>query len=366
MTYAKGTTVVLAGTKRGLFVLSSKDRREWDVDTTSLRGTRVFWAELDQRAGRQRMFAADNGDFFGSYARYSDDFGATWHEPEKGIRFEQGGGRKLANIWTIEPGRDEEPDTVYAGVDPASLWVSHDAGVSWDEVPGLQEHPTRERWMPGGGGLCLHSIVPDYSSSSRMWVGISAVGVLRSEDGGANWTMANKGTRAADQPVEYPEFGQCVHRLAQHPTQPDVLYQQNHVGVYLSRDAGNEWTEITEGLPSDFGFPLALDANNPETLFVVEEDFEAGRANFGDQFTVHRTQDAGKTWEPLTKGLPSGPGVRLGVWRHAMCTDTHDPCGVYVGTNTGQIFASDDRGETWQVAADFLPPVFSVSAAVIG
>src|SRR5436309_6445413 len=173
-TFTKGSVLVLVRTKRGLFLLSSKDRERWELTSTSLSSNRIFNAALDQRDGH-RLFAADNGDFFGTFLRYSDDFGQSWQEPEQGIQFSQESGEKLANIWVIEPGRPSEPGVVYAGVDPASLWVSTDHGETWALNEGLATHPTRDRWEPGAGGLCLHTIIPDPSNQSRMWVGISAV-----------------------------------------------------------------------------------------------------------------------------------------------------------------------------------------------
>jgi hypothetical protein len=361
--YRTGTVVVCVGTKRGLFLLSSRDRVHWGVQQTTLRKARIFYAVLDQRSGC-RLFAAENGDFFGSFLRYSDDFGETWREPQRGLQFPPESGLSLTNIWTIEPGRTSEPETLYAGTDPACLWVSKDRGETWDANDGLLSHPTRARWEPGAGGLCLHSIAADHAHPQRMWVGISAVGCLRTEDNGQHWTFANKNTRADFLPERYPEFGQCIHRLLQHPTQSDVLYQQNHCGIYKSLNAGDDWIDIQQDLPSDFGFPLALDPHHPETLFVVVEDGE-GRHNCSNQFAIYRTQDAGDHWEALTQGLPAGPGVRLGVLRHAMCSDSVDPCGIYVGTNTGQLFASADRGEHWTLIADYLPSIYSVTATVL-
>lgn len=359
-----GDTVALVGTKRGLFLLRSRDRDTWECAATALAGTRVFYATLDQRGGKQRIFATDNGDFFGTFLRYSDDFGQTWREPERGIQFPEESGLSLNNIWMIEPGRSAEPGVVYAGVDPATLWVSEDGGMNWSLNEALANDPMRAQWNPGAGGLCLHTIIPDYSNPARMWIGISAVGCMRTDDNGKSWRYMNKNTRAGFLPDPYPEFGQCLHRMAQHPTQPDVLYQQNHCGVYKTEDGAESWTDIQRDLPSEFGFPIALNRNRPDTVFVIVEKPE-GRHNFGDQFTVYRTQDGGTSWEPLTIGLPHGPGVRLGVLRHGMCTDTHSSCGVYVGTNTGQLFMSADNGESWRLAADFLPPIYSVSVAVI-
>jgi photosystem II stability/assembly factor-like uncharacterized protein len=362
--FPAGTFVLLVGTKRGLFTLTSPDRKDWTVAGETLRGTRVFNAILDQRGGSPRMFATDNGDFFGTFLKYSDDFGATWQEPKEGIQFPEDSGRKLINIWMIQPGRPDEPDVLYVGVDPASLWKSTDRGETWSMVRGLEEHPTRDQWGPGAGGLCLHSIVPDHSDPDRMWIGISAVGCMRTEDGGKTWTHANKNTRNDFLPDRYPEFGQCIHRLVQHPTEPDTLYQQNHCGVYMSENGGTDWQDIQMNLPSSFGFPIALDVNHPETLFTIVEDGMA-RTNVNSHFTVYRTEKPGNEWHETRNGLPEGANVRLGVLRHGMCADTTDPCGVYVGTNTGQLFASADRGESWNMICDFLPAIYSVNVAVV-
>ncbi|MEO7000825.1 MAG: sialidase family protein [Ktedonobacterales bacterium] len=358
-----GDTLLLLGTKRGLYVARSRDRKTWTFEPTTLAAMPIYYATLDQRE-KQRIFAAENGAFFGSFLRYSDDLGDTWHEPERGIQFPEESGESLKNIWVVEPGREAEPQVVYAGVDPANLWVSEDAGVTWNLNAGLANHATREHWNPGAGGLCLHTIIADYANPDRMWVGISAVGCVRTTDGGKTWQFMNKNTRADFMPDKYPEFGQCLHRMTQHPTQPDTLYQQNHCGVYKSENGGEDWTDIQGSLPSEFGFPIALDASHPDTVFVVVEH-GMGRHNVGDQFTVYRTQNGGTTWEALTEGLPQGSAVRLGVLRHGMCADTHDPCGVYVGTNTGQLFGSADGGDSWRLLADFLPPIYSVTAAVI-
>lgn len=361
--FPQGSVLLVVGTKKGLFLISSVDRRSWNVHGPMLKGHRVFNGVLDQR-GRTRLFATDNGDFFGTFLRYSDDFGESWQEPEQGLQFPAESGQKLNAIWTIEPGRSTEPDVVYAGVDPASLWISTDGGLNWELNAGLATHPTRERWEPGAGGLCLHSIVPDYANAARLWVAISSVGCLRSDDAGKSWTFVNKNVRAGFQPDIYPEFGQCVHRLIQHPCSPEVLYQQNHCGIYKSTNGGDDWTDIQQNLPSEFGFPIALDPHHPETLYVVVEEGET-RQNIGAQFSVYRSENAGEHWEQLTNGLPAGPGVGLGVLRHAMCTDIKDPCGVYVGTTTGQLFASSDRGEDWHLVAEYLPPIYSVTAAVL-
>ena len=358
-----GTILLTVGTKRGLFFLTSPDRQTWQFQGPFFQGSRVFNAALDQRAGKRRIFAAVNGDFFGSFVHYSDDFGETWQDPARGVQFPEGGERKLENIWVVEPGRADEPESVYVGVAPASLWESHDGGATWQMNEALESHPTRDRWNPGAGGLCLHTIVPDYANPQRMWIGISSVGCMRSDDGGKSWVFVNKNTRASFQPDIYPEYGQCIHRFVQHPTDPNVLYQQNHCGIYMSTNAGDDWTDIQSNLPSEFGFPIALDSAHPDTVFTIVEGM--ARQNITEQFTVYRTTNSGETWDSLTNGLPSGPAVGLGVLRHGMCADALDPVGVYVGTNTGQLFATADRGDSWRLIADFLPAIYSVRATII-
>lgn len=365
--YPAGTAVLLAGTKRGLFLFTSKDRVEWRSEGSILPGNgQIYNAILDTRSDPPRLFAADNHFVFGAQVRYSDDFGGTWHEASKHIAFPQGSGESVENVWIVQPGRASEPGIVYAGIDPASLWISEDRGETWAPNQGILDHPTRTQWQPGLGGMCMHSIVPHPSDPNRMWVAASAIGVLGTEDGGKSWTFLNKDVPARHFPSEYPEFGQCVHRLLIDPSNPERLVQQNHFGQFASTDSGKNWRDIQTNLPSPFGFPMALDSTAPQTLFTIPlTGGDKGRHNIGDQFSVWRTTDGGTNWTQLTKGLPEGPHVRMGVLRHAMCADTADPCGVYVGTNTGQLFASNDRGESWQTVADYMPTIYSVNAAVL-
>ncbi|MGH2829097.1 MAG: exo-alpha-sialidase [Actinomycetota bacterium] len=364
--YESGTTVLLAGTKRGLFLFTSKDRAAWKAEGPILDGGQVFNAILDQRGGSPRVFAADNNPIFGSVVRYSDDFGVTWHEPKTPIAFPASTKQSLENVWIVQPGRESEPETVYAGVDPASLWVSRDRGDTWEPDRGILDHPTRPRWQPGLGGLCMHSIACDPSDRNRMWVAASAVGVLRTTNNGSSWTFMNAGVPAWHLPDPYPEFGQCVHRLLVDPTNPDRLVQQNHHGMFESTDAGQKWRDIQANLPSAFGFPMAMDPHDPQTLFTIPQTApDKGRHNIGDQFAVWRTTNGGAEWKRMEKGLPKGPQVRLGVLRHGMSTDGANPCGVYAGTGTGQLFASNDRGSSWQLVADYMPTIYSVNAATI-
>ena len=228
----------------------------------------------------------------------------------------------------------------------------------------LTSHPSRPKWHPGAGGLCLHSIVVDQTNNNRMFVGISAVGVFRTEDGGATWTTANQGTRAEFLPEKYPEYGQCVHKLLMADGRSSLLFQQNHCGVYRSADAGRSWQEITSGLPSDFGFPLGIHPRKPETVFVLPLKGAEFRCPPEGKLRVFRSQDGGKNWQPLSKGLPQ-ENAFVGVYREGMAVDTLDPAGVYFGTNTGKVFTSSDEGDSWRLLADNLPPVYSISTAVV-
>lgn len=364
-----GTTILLAGTKRGLFLFScadrGADRRAWTSHGPILTGGQVYNAVLDQRGDAPpRLFAADNHDIYGATIKFSDDLGATWREPSKPIQFPEASGLSLENIWIVQPGLPDQPDTLYAGVDPASLWVTRDRGETWEANEALLTHPTRSQWMPGLGGMCLHSIVAHPTDPLAMWVAASAIGVLGTKDGGNSWRFLNTGVPARHMPNEYPEFGQCVHRLHVDPANPQRLVQQNHWGLFQSLDEGESWQDMQSNLPSFFGFPMALDPHNPATVYAVPQVME-GRHNVDDQFAVWRTSNAGGDWERLTNGLPSGKHVRLGVLRHGMCADDAPECGIYVGTNTGQLYASPDRGDHWVTVADHLPPIYSVSAAIL-
>jgi photosystem II stability/assembly factor-like uncharacterized protein len=287
---------------------------------------------------------------------YSDDGGLNWQSPTKGIQFARESGFSLKAIWYIEPGHSDEPGTIYVGTDPANLWVSNDYGEHWEVNKALATYPERDTWGASLEGTCLHSIVIDHEHKNRIWVSISGAGTLRSDDNGKSWQVLNE-----MQQGERERVGTNSHRLLQHPDKPEVLYQQSRNGIFISQDGGEHWQSILGNLPSFFGFPLALDRQAPDTLFTVVLDPEK-RVNLGDQFAVYRTENVGRSWEVLTKGLPKGPEVQMKVLRHGLCTDTKDPCGVYVGTMSGEIFASSNRGESWQLVTDGLPPIYAVTA----
>ena len=355
-------TLLFAGTRKGLFVFSSTNRHDWHLSGPFQSGREINHACYDARSGR--LYATANDAWFGCELVWSADLGASWVSAKQNPGFADGSGLKLERIWHIEPGRSGEPQVLYAGVAPAALFRSEDGGQTWNEVSSLTEHSTRPKWHPGAGGLCLHSIVVDPTDAQRMFVGISAVGVFRTENNGKTWELANKGTRAEFLPEKYPEYGQCVHKLLIGDGKRSLLFQQNHCGVYRSADAGRSWQEITAGLPSDFGFPLAIHPREAETIFVIPLKGADFRCPPEGRLRVFRSRNGGNSWQSLTNGLPQ-EDVFVGVYREAMAMDSLNPAGIYFGTNTGKLFGSSDEGDTWELLTDNLPPIYSVSTAVV-
>jgi photosystem II stability/assembly factor-like uncharacterized protein len=354
--------LLLVGTKKGLFLFDSADRKSWKMSGPFQTGREINHAVHDKRNGC--IFAAANDAWFGCEVVSSPDLGKSWSAAKQNPKFPDDSGQKLERIWHIEPGRANEPGVLFAGVAPAALFRSDDQGQSWSEITSLTKHPTRPHWHPGAGGLCLHSIVIDHAQPGQMFVGISAVGVFRTSDNGATWQTANKGTRAEFLPDKLPEFGQCVHKLLLAQGKPPLLFQQNHCGVYRSSDLGASWEEISAGLPSDFGFPLALHPRDPKTIYVLPLKGAEFRCPPENKLRVFRSRDAGKSWEALSKGLPQ-ENVFAGIYREGMAADAQDPAGIYFGTNTGKVFASRDEGDSWTLLADNLPPVYSIATSTI-
>ena len=359
------SVALLIGTKKGAFVAESdKARQKWVVRGPYLESKNVMHMTYDNRSGT--MLAAGEDWWFGARVYRSRDLGNTWDEPQTGPVFPADSGVKMVKVWHVAPGRESEPGVIYAGVEPAALFKSTDNGDTWEWVESLSKHPTREHWQPGAGGLGLHTITLDPRDPQRMYVAISAAGVFRTDDGGKTWTPKNRGTRAdflPGEPSQTPEFGQCVHKVVMDPTNPSRLYQQNHCGVYRTDDAAESWTEITEGLPSEWGLPMAAHSRDGNTVYICPGISGSQHWVPDAQMTVWRSQDAGKTWEGLRKGLPGGAYVN--VMREGMATDRLDPCGVYVGTNTGQLFYSADEGDSWTQLEAMLPPILSVSVVTL-
>ncbi len=361
----RGDFLLWVGTTKGAFLLRSNvQRARWEVGGPYFHGHAVYAIAYDSRESRHRVWMSTQS-YWGALLRSSDDFGKSWTNPREAlIRFPAETGVSLKNIWQILPGRAAEPNVLYCGVEPAALFESRDAGETWSLVRGLFDHPHRPRWVPGNGGLALHTIVLDPANDQRMYVAISAGGVYRTEDGGRSWTAQNRGIRAMFVPNKYPEFGQCVHKIAMHPTRPERLFLQNHWGLYRSDDYAENWTDIANGVPSDFGFAVVMHPKDPDCVYIVPVESDQFRCACDGRLRVYRTRNAGASWEPLARGLPQ-KGAYETVLRDAMTADSFDPAGIYFGTRSGQVFASHDEGKTWQKIVEGLPPVLCIRNAVV-
>jgi len=342
---------VWIGTRKGAFCFRSDDRHEWEADGPFFPGEEVHHVMQDPR-DPSRAYASAGTAWFGSHLQASTDGGKTWVLSEQGLA--------LKRLWHIAPGAADEPGTIYAGGDPGVLFRSRNHGQDWEPVEGLSNHSSRPQWSEGAGGMMVHSI--ECLGKGHIIVGISAAGAFRSEDGGTIWEPFNAGVLADFLPVKYPEVGQCVHKLRAHPRRREALYQQNHCGIYRADFAGKEWTDISEGLPSRFGFAMAVPAAEEQTVFTIPVASSEHRFVPEGKLRVGRSRDGGRTWELLTNGLPQENAYVL-VLREAMAADDRDPAGIYFGTSTGTVFYSSDAGDSWQVLAQHLPPVYSVSAA---
>jgi hypothetical protein len=361
-----GDVLVLAGTMKGAFIFRGDPRRgTWERGGPYFPGSAVYALAYDSRNGRNRLWAGPHSMHWGALLRSSDDFGREWTNPDTAaVKFPESAGAALQQIWQIVPGRDSEPDTLYCGVEPAALFVSRDGGESWSLNEGLWNHPQRERWMPGGGGLCMHTILLDPADANRVRIAVSTAGMYVTEDGGATWRPSNRGVRADFLPDKYPEFGQCVHKVVQSRQRPERMFLQNHWGLYCSDDRGESWTDIANGVPSDFGFALAIHPKDPDCAWIVPLESDQFRCTPEGKLRVYRTRNAGGEWQPLGNGLPQHDAFET-VLRDAMAVDALEPAGVYFGTRSGKIFASADEGESWTAIADGLPPVVAIKTAVV-
>ena len=353
-------TELLVGTKKGLFVLEGEPGSGFAVTARAFAGEPVDYAFRDPRSGV--VLAAVGSPFYGPKVFRTDDPAGDW-EQAQGIDLPEGGDAALARLWILRVG--EVDGQLFAGGDPGVLFESRDGGATFELNRGLWEHPTRPKWMPGGGGLCLHSIETWPGDPDRLAIAISAAGVWLTDDGGQSWRKGNEGLRPRYLPEDTPEdeIGLCVHRRHRAPRQPERLFMQFHGGVYRSDDAGESWTSIADGLPSDFGFPLALDPTDPDSAYVIPLNGDTDRVTPEGRVRVYETRDAGASWTARGDGLPQ---------EHAYLTilrEAFDRAGdgegfeLYFGATSGDVFASGDAGATWSPAATRLPPVYSVSGA---
>jgi hypothetical protein len=346
--------LLLVGTRKGLFLVRGDDeRRSFEVEGPYLKGWSINHAIVDPRDGN--LYACANNFVYGGAVQRSTDLGQTWERSE-GLGLPEESGLKLATTWHLEPGHASEPGTLWLGGEPAVLFRSDDSGSTWQVNDAVLGHETRERWMPGAGGLITHSIALDAEDPKRLWIGISAAGVFGTEDAGASWQPLNSGTEACFLPENrYPDVGQCVHKLLAHPGRRDRLWQQNHCGVYRSDDGGASWERLDgNGLPSGFGFGLALDPGDPDTAFVIPEDGAENRLTCNGLLGIYKTADGGASWELTVAQEPAWAAVL----REGMSFDDE---AVYAGTQSGYVYALR-HGEVVE-AARHLPPILSVEAA---
>jgi len=354
-----GRVMVMVGTKKGAFLLESDEsRKQWDLRGPFCNGWPILHVGYD--AATKSVLAAGGNNWYGPALWRSQDFGESWSHSSQGLSYGEGG-PAVERLWHVTSAHGK----VYVGAEPAGLFASADGGETFTHVAGLRQHPTLPQWQPGNGGLCLHTILPHPNDPQQMWVAASAVGTFYTSDGGQTWVPRNEGIRADYMPPEAKsEVGYCVHKVAMAPGMPNRLYQQSHQGVYRSDDGGQTWTWLTDGLPSTFGFPIASHPRDPETVYVIPLSGDEGRLMPGGMAAVWRSRNGGAAWERLSNGLPQ-TAAHVTVLRDALAVDAMDPAGVYFGTSTGQLFVSGDEGETWTLAADFLPPISSVEVAVV-
>src|SRR5262245_13911909 len=386
---------VLVGTRKGAFILTSDGKRQlWDINGPHFVGWEVFHLK-GSPADPNRLYASQSSAWFGQVIQRSGDGGKTWEEPGGGVTTAPSGmpmgesnkfvydvspetGKPLTThqwydgtqhpwevkrVWHLEPSLTD-PDTVYAGVEDAALFRSTDGAKSWQELAGLRGHGTGPKWQPGAGGMCLHTIVLDPSNPQRMWIAISAAGAFRTDDGGKSWTPINRGLRSQYIPDPNAEVGHCVHHIAMNPKRPGVLFMQKHWDVMRSDNAGDQWTEVSGNLPTDFGFVIDVNAHEPDTIYVVPIKSDSEHYVHDGKLRVYRSRTGGNEWEAITKGLPQ-KDCHVNVLRDTMAVDSLDKCGIYFGTTGGQVYASADGGDSWNSIVRDLPAVLSVEVQTL-
>ncbi|HZN57689.1 MAG TPA: sialidase family protein [Planctomycetota bacterium] len=365
---------VLVGTKKGAFILTADGaRRQWEVTGPHFPGWEIYHLK-GSPADPNRIFASQTSGWFGQVIQRSKDGGKTWEPVGNKFAYEGNPGTHLwydgtphpwefKRIWHLEPSLSD-PETVYAGAEDAALFRSTDGGQTWKELPGLREQGSGSAWQPGAGGMGLHTIILDPSHLGRMYIAISAAGVFRTDDGGATWRPVNVGLKSQHIPDPTAKVGHCVHRIAMHRSRPDVLFMQKHWDVMRSDNGAETWHEVSGDLPSDFGFPIEVHAHEPDTIYVVPIKSDSEHYPPEGKLRVYRSRTGGNDWEPMTKGLPQ-QNCYVNVLRDAMAVDSLDPCGIYFGTTGGQVYASDDSGDSWTPIVRDLPPVLSVEVQAL-
>src|ERR1700693_6217262 len=386
---------VLVGTRKDAFILTSDGKREkWEVSGPHFAGWEMYHIK-GSLADPNRLYASQTSGWFGQIIQRSDDGGKTWHQPGtpagQPATAPEGPPKAESNkfvydaaaapltthqwydgtqhpwefkrVWHLEPSLTD-PDTVYAGVEDAAIFRSTDGGQNWQELSGLRGHGTGPKWQPGAGGMCLHTIVLDPSNPKRIFIAISATGVFRTDDAGDTWRPVIRGLRAQGIPDPTAEVGHCVHRIAMHPTRPNVLFMQKHWDVMRSDDGGDSWHEISGDLPTDFGFVVDVHANDPDTVYVIPITSDSLHYVPDGKLRVYRSKSGGNEWEALTNGLPQ-KDCYVNVLRDAMAVDQLAPCGVYFGTSGGQVYASADAGDSWNPIVRDLPGVLSVEGQTL-
>jgi len=386
---------VLAGTRKGAFILESDGKRDkWDVTGPFFAGWEIFHMK-GSPADPNRIYVSQTSSWSGQVIQRSSDGGKTWEAPGGGVTTSPQGfpmgesnrfvydtssatGKPLTThqwydgtqhpwefkrVWHLEPSLTD-PDTVYAGIEDAGLFRSTDGAHSWQELAGLRGHGTGPHWQPGAGGLCLHTIILDPSDPGKIYIAISAAGAFRTDDGGKNWKPINRGLRSQYIPNPEAEVGHCVHHIAMNPSHPGHLFMQKHWDVMRSDNAGDQWSEVSGNLPTDFGFVIDIHAHEPETVYVVPIKSDAEHYPLDGKLRVYRTRTGGNEWEELAKGLPER-NCYVNVLRDAMAVDQLDKCGIYFGTTGGQVYVSADSGDNWSAIVHDLPPVLSVEVQTL-
>jgi photosystem II stability/assembly factor-like uncharacterized protein len=365
---------LLVGTRKGAFILTSDGKRDkWEVNGPLFGGWEIYHLK-GSPVDPNRLYASQTSGWFGQTIQRSNDGGATWAPVGNKFTYEGTPGThqwydgtphpwEFKRVWHLEPSL-ADLDTVFAGVEDAALFKSTDGGASWVELAGLRRHGSGPHWMPGAGGMCLHTIIQDPKDLDRMYIAISAAGAFRTDDAGKTWKPINKGLKSNTIPAEEAEVGHCVHHVAMHRDRPGVLFMQKHWDIMRSDNAGESWQEVSGNLPTDFGFVIDVHAHEPETLYVVPITSDSLHYPPDGKLRVYRSRTGGNEWEALGNGLPESD-CYVNVLRDAMSVDSLDKCGVYFGTTGGQVYGSADAGDSWKPIVRDLPAVLSVEVQTL-